>query len=222
MARVSGGSQRHERAASTTTGRCPSPCSALLLSRECRPLRRRLRPLVWMALEELALDAVAEDGRLVARTSARRVAELPRGRPRHCGRGAAGPPRHGLVVLEREKGPAGRFGLSVYVLGPIAGSHVRRARAVSHAGGAIAGTQATGKPVAAAACVEEPCADRPDAGSAGNGSLPLGLRPTATYVAALAQVTAHCRADALHSCPAPVPALQVPGQGTLDLDGGIA
>ena len=100
----------------------PEPIGAVLLSAECRPLRRRLRPLVWMALEEVALDAVAEDGRLVAHTSARRVAELLAGRPRFCGRGLCeSSATQGLVVLEREKGPAGRFGLSVYVLGTIAG-----------------------------------------------------------------------------------------------------
>ena len=47
----------------------------VLLGAECRPLRRALRPLVWVTLEEVALDAVVEDGRLVARTSARLVAE---------------------------------------------------------------------------------------------------------------------------------------------------
>jgi hypothetical protein len=40
-----------------------------------RPLRRALRPLVWVILEEVALDAVLEDGCLVARTSARQIAD---------------------------------------------------------------------------------------------------------------------------------------------------
>ena len=52
-----------------------SGSGVVLLSGECRPLRRALRPLVWVVLEEVALDAVVEDGGLVARTSARQVAE---------------------------------------------------------------------------------------------------------------------------------------------------
>lgn len=45
----------------------------VLVSTDSRSLRRELRSLVWVTLEEVALDAVAEDGRLVARTSARQV-----------------------------------------------------------------------------------------------------------------------------------------------------
>ena len=45
----------------------PETGTTVLLSAESRPLRRRLRPLAWMVLEEVALDAVAEDGRFVAR-----------------------------------------------------------------------------------------------------------------------------------------------------------
>ena len=45
------------------------------MSAASRTLRRQLRALAWVTLEEVALDAVAEDGRLVARTSARQVAE---------------------------------------------------------------------------------------------------------------------------------------------------
>ncbi|MGH9106077.1 MAG: hypothetical protein ACRDZX_09605 [Acidimicrobiales bacterium] len=50
-------------------------CPAVVVSAASRALRRQLRPLVWVALEEVALDALAEDGQLVARTSARQVAE---------------------------------------------------------------------------------------------------------------------------------------------------
>jgi hypothetical protein len=94
---------------------------AVLVSTDCRSLKRALRPLVWVTLEEVALEAVADDNRFVARTSARQVAE-------HLGVDpgtAAGALRvlrqRGLLVLEREKGPAGRFGLSVYALGSVAG-----------------------------------------------------------------------------------------------------
>ena len=61
----------------------------------------------------------------MARTSARQVAERLGVDPT-----AAAALRvlreRGLVALEREKGPAGRFGLSVYELGPVAGPTVVR------------------------------------------------------------------------------------------------
>jgi hypothetical protein len=47
----------------------------VLLSVESRHLRGALRPLVWVTLEEIALEASWENGRLVARTSARQVAD---------------------------------------------------------------------------------------------------------------------------------------------------
>jgi hypothetical protein len=48
--------------------------SSVIVRSEARELRRSLRPVVWIVLEELALDAVALDGELVAPTSARSVA----------------------------------------------------------------------------------------------------------------------------------------------------
>lgn len=93
----------------------------MLVSAASRTLRRQLRALAWLTLEDVALDAVVEDGRLVARTSARQLAA-------HLGIDpgtAAGALRVlrdcGLLHLEREHGPTGRFGLSVYVLGPVSG-----------------------------------------------------------------------------------------------------
>ncbi|MHB1533180.1 MAG: winged helix-turn-helix transcriptional regulator [Acidimicrobiales bacterium] len=94
---------------------------AVLLGAECRPLRRGLRPLVWVTLEEVALDAVAEDGRLLARTSARQIADRLGLDPTTVAGALQALRRRGLVTLEREKGPAGRFGLSVYALGPAPG-----------------------------------------------------------------------------------------------------
>ena len=91
------------------------------LSPECRPLRLELRPLVWMVLEEVAFDAEVEDGRLVARTSARQVAERLGVNPGTAAEALRMLGRRGLVSLEREKGPAGRFGLSAYQLRPPAG-----------------------------------------------------------------------------------------------------
>jgi DNA-binding transcriptional MocR family regulator len=77
--------------------------------------------LVWVTLEEVALDAVVEDGRLVARTSARQIADSLRLDPTTVAKALQTLRTRGLVLLEREKGPAGRFGLSVYALGPVPG-----------------------------------------------------------------------------------------------------
>jgi DNA-binding transcriptional ArsR family regulator len=97
---------------------------AVVVSGECRPLRRSLRPVVWVVFEEVALDAVAEDGRLVARTSARQIAERLGVNPSTAAEALRVLSRRGLVSLEREKGQAGRFGLSVYQLAPVAGLSV--------------------------------------------------------------------------------------------------
>jgi DNA-binding transcriptional ArsR family regulator len=94
---------------------------ALLLSAESRPLRRALRPLAWVILEEVALDAVFEGGRVVARTSARQIADRLGVDPTTVAKALQTLRRQGLVTLEREKGPAGRFGLSVYTLFPAPG-----------------------------------------------------------------------------------------------------
>ena len=101
-----------------------SGSSAVLLSAGCRPLRRALRPVVWVVLEEVALDAVFDAGRLVARTSARQIAERLGVNPSTAAEALRVLVARGLVSLEREKGPAGRFGLSVYQLRPPAGLSV--------------------------------------------------------------------------------------------------
>jgi DNA-binding transcriptional ArsR family regulator len=95
--------------------------AAVVVSAASRALRRRLRPLAWVTLEEVALDAVDEDGRLVARTSARQVAERLGVDPGTAAGALRALRRKGLLALEREQGSAGRFGLSVYVLGSVAG-----------------------------------------------------------------------------------------------------
>jgi len=98
----------------------------VILSGACRPLRRSLRALVWQVLEEVALDAVVEDGRLVARTSARRVAQRLGIDPGTAAGALRALRQRGLVSPSREKGPAGRFGLSIYQLHPVAGLSVVR------------------------------------------------------------------------------------------------
>lgn len=101
---------------------------AVVLSAECRALRRELRPLVWVILEEIALNTVAEGGRLRAHTSARQVAERLGVDAGSAATALRALRERDLVGLEREKGPAGRFGLSVYELRPIAGLSVVQAR----------------------------------------------------------------------------------------------
>jgi DNA-binding transcriptional ArsR family regulator len=126
---------------------------AVLLSGECRTLRRAMRPLVWVTLEEVALDAVVEDGRLVARTSARQVAEHLGVDPGTAASALRVLRERGLVALEREKGPGGRFGLSVYGLGPVAGLSVVRP------------------------CMAGPLMVSPQLGAAGVGAAPERGRP---------------------------------------------
>ena len=75
-----------------------------------------------MTLEDVALDAVVEDGRLVARTSARQVAEHLRVDPLAVARALKVLRNRGLVSLEPDRAGIGRrFGLWVYVLGPVSG-----------------------------------------------------------------------------------------------------
>jgi len=103
-----------------------SDSPAVVLSAGCRPFRRALRPVVWVVLEEVALDAELEAGRLVARTSARQIAERLGVNPGTAAEALRVLAVRGLVSLERVKGPAGRFGLSVYQLRPPAGLSVLR------------------------------------------------------------------------------------------------
>jgi hypothetical protein len=94
---------------------------AVLVSARCRGLRRELRPLAWIVLEDVALDAVIEDGRLVARTSARRLAAQLGIDPGTAASALRQLRHRGLLALERDPGSAGRFGLAVYVLGDVDG-----------------------------------------------------------------------------------------------------
>ncbi len=91
----------------------------------CRELRRSLRPIEWMVLEEVALDARRDDaGDFVAATSARRVAEHVGLTPSAVARALARLRAAGIVIHARQAGPAGRFGLSAYVLGAVPGLDV--------------------------------------------------------------------------------------------------
>jgi DNA-binding transcriptional ArsR family regulator len=142
--------------------------SAVVVSAASRALRRQLRPPVWVALEEVALAVVADGGRLVARTSARHVAEQLGLDPGTAAAALRALRQRGLIALEREKGPAGRFGLSVYVLGSVAGLTVLSPlTAQPHmneqgAGRPPVGSQSVEHPQRVSPYVERPCLAAPD------------------------------------------------------------
>ncbi len=97
----------------------------IVLGPAARELRRALRPIEWVVLEDVALDARRDDaGALVAPTSARRVAEHLGLTPGAVARAMARLRSAGLVSHTRQAGPAGRFGLSAYVLGAVPGLDV--------------------------------------------------------------------------------------------------
>jgi hypothetical protein len=89
-----------------------------------RDLRRSLRPVVWVVLEELALHAVAVDGVLVAPTSARSIAQELGLDPGTAASALRTLRDRGLVDLAHEPRSCGRFGLLFYRLSPIAGIEV--------------------------------------------------------------------------------------------------
>lgn len=90
-----------------------------------RELRRVLRPIEWVVVEDVALDAVADGaGALVAATSARAVAEHLGLTPGAAARALARLRGEGLLTHAQEAGPAGRFGLSAYLLGAVPGLEV--------------------------------------------------------------------------------------------------
>ena len=103
----------------------PGTGGAVRLDAATRPLRRILRPIEWVVLEDVALDARRDAaGALVASTSARRVAEHLGLTPGAVARALARLRTEGLVTHVRQPGDAGRFGLSAYVLAPVPGLDV--------------------------------------------------------------------------------------------------
>ncbi len=184
--------------------------AAVVVSAASRALRRKLRPLAWVVLEEVALDAVVEDGRLVDRTSARQVADRLGVHPSTAVNALGVLRRRGLLSLEREHGPAGRFGLSAYVLGSVDGL-------------------AFVPPHAIAACLVSPSLARPSADSAGRAAdpgPPGSDRPSVVEpCVAQPHTDISCPAKAGTARPAPTPtasasstapAIQCLGQTALD------
>lgn len=99
--------------------------AVVVIGAATRELRRALRPIEWVVLEDVALDARPDAaGALVTSTSARRVAEHLGLTPGAVARALARLRSEGLVTHVRQPGDAGRFGLSAYVLAPVPGLDV--------------------------------------------------------------------------------------------------
>jgi hypothetical protein len=161
-----------------------------------------------MALEEVALDAVCEGGRLVARTSARQVAERLGIDPGTAAGALRDLRRQGLLVLERESGPSGRFGLSVYVLGSINGLKVVPPSAAP--------------PCVGLPSVEKSCAVDSDS-VAPDRSGPSSAGPRAATPCAVQPVRHTSDTEKVMETsvlPAKLRADQCPGQTALDLGSG--
>jgi hypothetical protein len=167
-------------------------------------LRRKLRPQAWVTLEDVAMEAVVEDGRLVAHTSSRRVAERLGVDVGTAAAALRALRERGLLVLERESGQAGRFGLSVYVLGSIAGLSVV-------------------KPRANCPCVVGPPVQRPDV-PVPDMVVPYTDMPWMEQqdMAGSPEPTRGERQRPAGSIPLPSPALTDGAQGALDLGLGSA
>ena len=74
-----------------------------------------------MVLEEVVLSAVVDDGRWVAATSARRIAEAVGLDPGTVAAALRRLRRLGVLVLAQDRTAGGRFGLSTYELGLLLG-----------------------------------------------------------------------------------------------------
>ena len=81
-----------------------------------RDLLRVFRPQAWVVLQDLAFDAEWRDGRLVASSSARLVAEHLRIDPGTAAAALRTLRDRGVVELTQSSGAGGRFGLAAYTL----------------------------------------------------------------------------------------------------------
>ena len=81
-----------------------------------RDLLRVFRPQMWVVLQDLALDAEWLDGRLVAASSARLVAEHLYIDPGTAAAALRALRDRGVAELCQTSGAAGRFGLASYTL----------------------------------------------------------------------------------------------------------
>ena len=81
-----------------------------------RDLLRTFRPQMWVVLQDLALDAEWREGRLVASSSARLVAEHLHIDPGTAAAALRALRDRGVAELCQTSGAAGRFGLACYTL----------------------------------------------------------------------------------------------------------
>jgi len=97
------------------------PAYGLMVTIESRALKRRIGPLAWAVLEDISVDAILQDGRWMAATSTRQLADHLGLTPGTVARGLARLCSEGLVHREdRRDTRTGRFGESVYVVTPMA------------------------------------------------------------------------------------------------------
>jgi hypothetical protein len=81
-----------------------------------RSLMRVMRPVVWVVLQDMVLDAEWRDDRLVVSTSARLVAEHLHLDPSTAASAMRTLRVRGVVELEQASAANGRFGLAAYTL----------------------------------------------------------------------------------------------------------
>jgi hypothetical protein len=93
-----------------------SPERGVVVWERARDLLSTFRPLMWVVLEDLAFDAEWDDSRLVAASSARRVAEHLHIDPSTAVTAIRSLRALGIVELCQTSGVAGRFGLAAYTL----------------------------------------------------------------------------------------------------------
>jgi DNA-binding transcriptional ArsR family regulator len=93
-----------------------STVCGVVVRAEARELRRSLRPVAWLVLEELMLHVVDVDGVLVAATSARAIAEDLGLDPGTAASALRALRDQGLVRLEQQATVGGRFGLAGYTV----------------------------------------------------------------------------------------------------------
>ena len=96
--------------------------SPVVVTAESRALVRRLGPTGWAVLEDVVLAGRPQNGRWLARTSTRRVAEHLGLTPGTVARALARLCSEGIVHREdRRDSNTGRFGESVYVVADVVG-----------------------------------------------------------------------------------------------------
>ncbi len=88
----------------------------VLVQSAAREVLRSLRPVMRVVLEDVALDGAWIDGRLVAHTSARLVADHVGIDPGTAASSLRTLRRRGFLDLSQTTGPDGRFGLAAYAL----------------------------------------------------------------------------------------------------------